>query len=150
VLVSFHGGDEYNDAPLARARALLHVAIDAGADAVLGHHPHVVQGIEWYKGRPILYSMGNLLMQMHRDHPWTGYGYFARITLERGAAPSKLEACPFRIVGLVPRPFAGDPARKALEAVFFAHLREVSAQVSTRRLEIAAPSEDGCAEVVRP
>lgn len=144
VVVSYHGGDEYNDAPLARARSVLHGAIDAGADAVLGHHPHVVQAVEWYKSRPIVYSLGNLLMQMHRDRPWTGYGYFARLTLAHDAAPS-LEACPFRIVGLVPLPFVGDVGRAALEGVFFAHLREVSARVAP--VAIGSTGADGCAKV---
>ena len=40
---------------------IAHAAIDAGADLVLGGHPHVLQGIEYYKGRPIVYSMGNLV-----------------------------------------------------------------------------------------
>ena len=42
-------------------RPLAHRLIDAGADAVLGHHPHTLHGIEWYKERPIFYSLGNLL-----------------------------------------------------------------------------------------
>jgi poly-gamma-glutamate synthesis protein (capsule biosynthesis protein) len=146
VVVSYHGGDEYNDAPLTRARAVLHAAIDAGADAVLGHHPHVVQAIEWYRGRPILYSMGNMLMQMHRDHPWTGYGYLARLTFEPGET-TKLEACPFRIVGLEARPFAGDSQHAAYEEVFFQHLREVSSRVAP--LVVEAPATDGCAVVER-
>ena len=38
-----------------------HAAIDAGADLVVGHHPHVLQGFEWYKGRLIAYSLGNFV-----------------------------------------------------------------------------------------
>ncbi len=147
VVVSYHGGDEYNDAPLTRARSVLHAAIDAGADAVLGHHPHVIQAIEWYRGRPILYSMGNMLMQMHRDHPWTGYGYLARLTFEP-SSPVKVEACPFRIVGLEALPFAGDPRHAAFESVFFAHLREVSSHVAP--LKVDPPQPDGCALVEAP
>jgi poly-gamma-glutamate capsule biosynthesis protein CapA/YwtB (metallophosphatase superfamily) len=146
VVVSFHGGDEYNDAPLARARDILHAAIDAGADVVIGHHPHVVQGMEWRAGRPILYSLGNLLMQMHKDHAWTGYGYLARLTITRSAA-TRVEACPYRIVGLTPLPFAGDAARTTFESVFFAHLRDVSSRVAITKLAIGAPSPDGCATI---
>ncbi len=146
VVVSYHGGDEYNDAPLTRARTVLHGAIDAGADVVLGHHPHVIQAVEWYANKPILYSMGNLLMQMHKDHPWTGYGFFARITLARGE-PATLDVCPYRILGLVPLPFAGDASRAAFEGVFFAHLRDVSARVAP--IAVAAAGDDGCAAIVR-
>ncbi|WP_425290081.1 CapA family protein, partial [Shewanella algae] len=44
--------------------SLAHAWIDAGADVVWGHHPHVLQGTEIYKGRPILYSMGNLVSSL--------------------------------------------------------------------------------------
>lgn len=42
-----------------------HHAIDAGADLVFGHHPHVMQGIEVYRGRPIFYSLGNFTFARH-------------------------------------------------------------------------------------
>jgi poly-gamma-glutamate synthesis protein (capsule biosynthesis protein) len=121
---------------------VLHGAIDAGADAVLGHHPHVIQAIEWYRERPIVYSMGNLLMQMHKNHPWTGYGFFARLTLGVG---TELEVCPYRILGLVPLPFVGDAQRKTFEGVFFAHLREVNSFVAPQAIGNAG--DDGCAKV---
>ena len=145
IVVSYHGGDEYQDAPMLRTRRLLQALIDAGADAVLGHHVHVVQGIEWRRGRPILYSLGNLLMQAHRGVPATAYGYLARLTFARAAAP-RLEVCPFRIVGLTPTPFAGVPARAAFEREFFTRLRRVSWLVD-ERLQVAPTGDDGCAAV---
>jgi poly-gamma-glutamate synthesis protein (capsule biosynthesis protein) len=147
VLVSYHGGNEYVDVPRGRTQTILRAAIDAGATAVLGHHPHVVQGVEWYRGRPILYSLGNLLMRMHRDHPWTGFGYLARIGLRRGEPP-QLEACPFRILGVDVQPIAGDPGREALERVFFDHLRTISRAVGGTAVE--APGADGCARLAPP
>lgn len=61
VVVSIHWGIERSTRPTAeqveRAKAL----IDAGADVILGHHPHVVQPLSWYKGRPIFYSLGNFV-----------------------------------------------------------------------------------------
>jgi poly-gamma-glutamate synthesis protein (capsule biosynthesis protein) len=145
IVVSYHGGDEYQDAPTLRTRRLLRAVVDAGADAVLGHHVHVVQGIEWYRGKPILYSMGNLLMQAHRGVPATAYGYLARLTLARGGVP-RLEVCPFRIVGLTPTPFVGVPGRDAFERTFFSRLRRVSWLVE-ERLQVAATGADGCAAV---
>lgn len=145
ILVSYHGGDEYQDGPMLRTRRLLHATIDAGADAVLGHHVHVVQGIEWRRGRPILYSMGNLLMQAHRKVPATAYGYLARLTLERGAAP-RLEVCPFHIVGLTPTRFVDAREREALERIFFTRLRRVSWLVD-ERLHLGPTGDDGCALV---
>ncbi len=61
VVVSFHWGVEYTHNPQAYQKRLARACIDAGADMVLGHHPHVMQGIEIYKGKIILYSMGNLV-----------------------------------------------------------------------------------------
>lgn len=61
VCVSVHWGDEYQSMPNQRQRNTAHAAIRAGADAVLGHHPHTLQGIEIYQGKPILYSMGNFV-----------------------------------------------------------------------------------------
>ena len=59
VVVSFHWGAELMDTPKGYQRALAHLCIDAGADLVLGHHPHILQGLEIYKGRLIAYSLGN-------------------------------------------------------------------------------------------
>lgn len=59
VLVSFHWGQEGKTALRDYQTRLGHAAIDAGAAAVIGHHPHILQGIEQYRGGVILYSLGN-------------------------------------------------------------------------------------------
>ncbi|MDY2939065.1 MAG: CapA family protein [Fusicatenibacter sp.] len=59
VIVSFHWGTEKENYPDEIQKELGHAAIDAGADLVLGHHPHVLQGIEKYEGKYIVYSLGN-------------------------------------------------------------------------------------------
>ncbi|HJA34617.1 MAG TPA: CapA family protein [Candidatus Mediterraneibacter merdigallinarum] len=59
VIVSFHWGMEKENYPNDNQKSLAHSAIDNGADLVLGHHPHVLQGIEKYKGKNIVYSLGN-------------------------------------------------------------------------------------------
>ncbi|MBI3395856.1 MAG: CapA family protein [Spirochaetia bacterium] len=61
VIVSLHWGVEYVTAPSQSQIDLAHALIDAGADAVIGHHPHVPQGIEFYKSGVIVYSLGNFL-----------------------------------------------------------------------------------------
>jgi poly-gamma-glutamate synthesis protein (capsule biosynthesis protein) len=61
LLVSMHWGEEYENMPNARQRETARALIDAGADCILGHHPHTLQGIGLYKNRPILYSMGNFI-----------------------------------------------------------------------------------------
>lgn len=61
VLVSFHWGAEYKNYPGKRQKEYARACVDAGADLVIGHHPHVMQGIETYKGKTILYSLGNFI-----------------------------------------------------------------------------------------
>lgn len=59
VIVSFHWGKEGSSTVQAYQRATAHKAIEAGADVIIGHHPHVLQGVERYKGGIIFYSLGN-------------------------------------------------------------------------------------------
>ena len=59
VIVAFHWGTEKASEPDETQKSLAHTAIDCGADLVVGHHPHVLQAIEYYKGKYIAYSLGN-------------------------------------------------------------------------------------------
>ena len=61
VLVSFHWGVEYEDYIIGDQELEAHAAIDAGADAVLSEHPHVIQGIEFYQDKLIAYSLGDFV-----------------------------------------------------------------------------------------
>jgi AmmeMemoRadiSam system protein B len=61
VVVEMHWGTEYQHQMNKNQIALAHKLIDAGADMVIGHHPHVVEGVEIYNGKPIFYSLGNLV-----------------------------------------------------------------------------------------
>ena len=61
VVVGFHWGFEYTHYPIEQQTSEAHAVIDAGADLVIGHHPHVLQGFETYKGALIAYSLGDLV-----------------------------------------------------------------------------------------
>lgn len=61
VVVLIHWGIERDETPQEYQRVLAKRYIDAGADLVIGSHPHVLQGIEYYKGKPIFYSLGNFV-----------------------------------------------------------------------------------------
>jgi len=78
VIAYVHAGMEYRPVPepdvVIRFRAL----IRAGADAVIGHHPHVPQGIEYLDGKPIVYSIGNFVFK--QGQPWTNRGLWAELT----------------------------------------------------------------------
>lgn len=81
LVVDFHWGEEYQSEPNARQRELAESAIDAGADIIIGHHPHVIQPLEYYQGKPIFYSLGNFVF----DQMWsegTKTGAIGLITIE--------------------------------------------------------------------
>jgi poly-gamma-glutamate synthesis protein (capsule biosynthesis protein) len=78
VFVLVHWGDEYRLEPSAAMRRLGRWMVDQGASAVLGHHPHVVQPVESYRGRPIAYSLGNFVFDQE------GYPTDAGAETERG------------------------------------------------------------------
>lgn len=59
VIVSFHWGNENEYYPNSTQKNLAHFSVEQGADLILGHHPHVVQGIEKYNNKYIVYSLGN-------------------------------------------------------------------------------------------
>lgn len=85
VVVYVHWGIEREEYPVDYQRTLAKQYIDAGADAVIGAHPHVIQGIEYYNGKPIVYSLGN--------YWFSSYGVrsaFAEITLDNGEAILKM------------------------------------------------------------
>lgn len=61
VIINIHWGNEYFYYPSTQQIRTARALIDAGADAVIGHHPHIYQGIEIYNNKPIVYSLGNFL-----------------------------------------------------------------------------------------
>lgn len=67
VVVFIHWGEEYKRDPNTRQIEIARAAVDAGADAVIGHHPHWVQTKETYNGKPIYYSLGNFIF----DQEWS-------------------------------------------------------------------------------
>jgi poly-gamma-glutamate synthesis protein (capsule biosynthesis protein) len=101
VIVSMHAGIEYMSQPNAQQKAFAHAAIDAGARIVVGHHPHVTQPWENYKGGVIFYSLGNLVFdQMQRID--TQRGLLAEVVFS-GTVMARSGVIPVEIVGTVPR-----------------------------------------------
>ena len=68
VVVMFHWGVPYECDPSSEDRAKARFAIDCGADAVIGHHPHIIQPFEVYRGFPIFYSVGNFTFGSDNSH----------------------------------------------------------------------------------
>ncbi len=67
VVVAFHWGTEYTSEPDERQKYLGHLAIDSGADLIIGNHPHWIQSVEKYKGKHITYAHGNFIF----DQEWS-------------------------------------------------------------------------------
>lgn len=125
VIASFHWGSEY-EADFSRdQRNIGRAAIDAGADVVIGHHPHIVQGIEYYNGHYILYSLGNLVFGGNTD-PSDRDSFLAQLSFEVNEdstlAPT-LEIIPVRLTeqssGTDYRPIVaeGDTAERILRRI---------------------------------
>ncbi|MBK5251393.1 MAG: CapA family protein [Peptostreptococcaceae bacterium] len=82
VAVSLHWGIEESNMETEEQRRVAHALIDAGADIIIGHHPHVLQGLEIYRGRPILYSLGNYIFDQNNEN--NKQGMVAEIEIVRG------------------------------------------------------------------
>lgn len=94
VIVSMHAGIEYVTKPNQEQINFARSAIEAGAEAVIGHHPHWPQIYEFYQGKPIIYSLGNLVF----DQMWsleTKQGLLAKFTWQDGW--EKIELIPTKI-----------------------------------------------------
>jgi len=97
VIVIAHCGLEYVPFPPPYVVAAFRALVEAGADCVIGHHPHVPQGIEWWRGRPILYSLGNFAFYQPTTllHRKTGFCVSLRCD---GGRITALELHPYRIM----------------------------------------------------
>jgi len=65
TVVNVHWGTEYEHQFSAKQQIVAHSLIEAGADVIIGHHPHVIQGLEIYQGKPIFYSLGNFIFDQY-------------------------------------------------------------------------------------
>lgn len=98
VLVSLHHGVEYQMHARPRDAGFARGLIDRGADAVIGHHPHVPQGVEWHAGKPIIHSLGNFVFL--QNEPWSRRGLWAELTV----TPDRRVAVTLRPVHATLRP----------------------------------------------
>jgi hypothetical protein len=112
VLVYLHWGTEYAAQPTENQRRQARMLIDCGAAAVVGAHPHVVQTMEYYRGRPILYSLGNFLFD--QPGPGTSLGLQVDFELRNGRVVAT-HLQPWQLVSAVPR-LADSSAQVALVA----------------------------------
>lgn len=81
IILSLHWGEEYAKQPSAEQIAIGHKLIEAGADLIVGHHPHVVQEMEYYKGGWIAYSLGNFVFDQNFDEA-TSRGLMLKVIVQ--------------------------------------------------------------------
>lgn len=111
VVVSVHGGTEYQPEPKPSFQHFLEGLADAGADLVLAHHPHVLQPVVFRHGTPIVQSLGNFVFS--QTEPWTRLGAILRITVAPNHRVS-IHAIPVRAGYQVT--FADGPAADSVRA----------------------------------
>ena len=124
VIVSFHWGVEYQDDATSQQVHDAHAVIDAGADMVTAHHPHVIQAVEMYKGKVIAYSLGDFVF----DH-------FSRKTGEAFILDASMGPAGVSAVTVTPVYLDADGKPKIVEgeeaAVILRRLRTISAKRNT-------------------
>lgn len=120
VVVAAHWGAEYQDRPAEEIVRFAHEMVDAGADIILGGHPHVPQGIERYNNAFIIYSLGNFAYHQTTEHSiWKTRSIILKLTLTRDGVKS-YEMIP------VTCGFQPAVAEGALADEILAHMTEIS------------------------
>lgn len=115
VIVQVHGSFEFQHAPSRSTMELARAAVDAGADAVIVHHPHVLQGFDWYKGKLIAYSLGNFVFDQE-EHSTTPTG-FLRLEWD-GARLIEARLFPLDLGNYRPNPVADRASERHLLALW--------------------------------
>lgn len=126
IVVQFHWGVEYTHHPTRQQRALARLAIDLGADLVVGNHPHWVQAVEIHRERLIAYSHGNFVF----DQMWSTETRRGVVGVYSFRGPSLLDAHFVPVViedHAQPRPATADEAREVLAAMLQASRALLSA-----------------------
>lgn len=114
IIVYMHYGNEYSRSPNEYQINMSHEVIDAGADIVLGAHPHVTQGIEMYNGKPIFYSLGNFVFDQSLAS--TQRAYFVEIDLVNDTG--ECTVYPVNIVNYLPQYMSPDEGTALLKELY--------------------------------
>lgn len=124
VIVSFHWGVEYEDAANGNQVKWAHAAVDAGADLVASSHPHVIQGVEYYKDRLIAYSLGDFVFDHYSRK--TGEAFILNVDMGPDGI-SNAKVVPVYLDGYgAPKVVTGSEA-----SVILTRLKNISAALGT-------------------
>jgi poly-gamma-glutamate capsule biosynthesis protein CapA/YwtB (metallophosphatase superfamily) len=119
VMVQLHSGYQFAGSPGSYTRQMAYESIDAGADIVIAHHPHVLQGFEFYKGKLIAWSLGNFIFDQDFLATWRG-GWLR--TVWEGDELIQARLMPMYLDRYRPVPITGYAARDVLARVASASL----------------------------
>lgn len=136
VVLLLHWGVEFSSYPYPGDVKLAHQLIDCGVDCVVGHHPHVVQGLEVYSGKPIFYSIGSFIYNPYFERVFVDNKLRERLT----SIAVQLEFTKDAVISWKILPFCNDgisifPSPMSLEQQtdFEKHFREISAKINDDR-----------------
>jgi len=113
IIVSLHWGTEFSDYPTEDQRKIAHSLVDAGANLIVGHHPHCLQGVEVYKGSLIAYSLGNFVYDK-QTRPKSQEGLLLKVFLN-GRSISRATLYPVLIKDEQPHIVQGNDAARILQ-----------------------------------
>ncbi len=125
VVVQLHAGFQFQPAPSVAVRKMAHAAIDAGADIVICHHPHVLQGAEWYKGKLVVYSLGNFVFDQNFGSTFPSM--FLR-TIWDGATLVEARLIPLELAGYRPMAVTDEAAARTMRGVWEMSLMDAFAE----------------------
>ncbi|MGI9646404.1 MAG: CapA family protein [Ilumatobacteraceae bacterium] len=114
IVVQVHGGFQFAEVESEFVQRIAHTAIDAGADAVVAHHPHVLQGVEWYRDKLVVYSLGNLVFD--QDFLETFPTAMLRLVTE-GSSVIEARILPVMLDRYRPVPVAGTTAAQIVRTI---------------------------------
>jgi hypothetical protein len=96
IIIIVHAGREYLRTPVPYIQELYHQFVDFGANLVVGHHPHVYQGVEIYKNSPIFYSLGNFLFYYESLSHYQHMGFFLKCSFQSSKI-KRIQVIPYLI-----------------------------------------------------
>ena len=156
VIVSIHSGEEYDHIAKPELARRYRGLIDAGADVIVGHHPHVVRGVERYKGGVILYSLGNLSFASftvrHRETGAKMWGMLPMLYVADGKL-TRLRIIPMWVShneklvvdgadALAPTPFQPQPLHGAHARAMLGALQEFSSAIDGNSTRLAIDGDE--------
>lgn len=149
VVVQVHGGFQFAPVKSEFVQRIAHAAIDAGADIVVAHHPHVIQGVELYRGKLVVYSLGNLVFD--QDFLGTFPSAMLRVITE-GSEILEARMIPLMLDRYRPVPVTGLTAARVVRSIDQSSaLSAYSARVNGLEVEtVLSESSTGVGGLVEP